>query len=42
MYSITSVAGFRHPVIDSVIDSVTSQIQNQKIHAQEITDSAGK
>ena len=42
MYIIYYVVGFRHTAIDSVIDSVTSQIQNQKIHAQQITGSAGK
>jgi hypothetical protein len=42
MYFIASVVGFRHPAIDSVIDSVASQIQNQKFHAQQTTDSAGK
>jgi hypothetical protein len=36
------VAGFRHTAIDSVIDSVTSQIQNQEIHAQQIIVSVGK
>jgi hypothetical protein len=39
---IYTVVGFRHPAIDSVIDSVICQIQNQKIHAQQIIDSAGK
>jgi hypothetical protein len=39
---IVSVDQGRGQVIVSVIVSVTSQIQNQKIHAQEIIVSVGK
>jgi hypothetical protein len=42
IYFTYDMVSFRHTAIDSVIDSVISQIQNQKIHAQEIIDSAGK
>jgi hypothetical protein len=39
---IFGVVGFRHPAIDSVIDSVVAHVQNDLRHAQQIIDSAGK
>jgi hypothetical protein len=39
---ISDLVGFRHPAIDSVIDSVLAHAQNEEVHAQQIIDSAGK
>jgi hypothetical protein len=39
---ISTVVGFRHPAIDSVIDSVLAHAQNEEVHAQQIIGSAGK